>query len=78
MSYARRTTVRRAAQARTRCARPRALGVLEFLWDRCSRADEGMYHCYDEGARAPGLLIDQARMVIALVQGFRIQLDEAR
>jgi uncharacterized protein len=47
-----------------------ALGVLEFLWDRCRSADEGMYHCYDEGPRAPGLLIDQARMGIALVQAF--------
>src|SRR5438309_7614429 len=55
--------------------RTRALGVLEFLWDRCSSADEGMYHCYDEGARAPGLLIDQARMGIALVQGFRATDD---
>ncbi len=47
-----------------------ALGVLEFLWDRCRSADEGMYHCYDEGPRAPGLLIDQARMGMALVQAF--------
>ena len=50
--------------------RTQALGVLEFLWDRCRSADEGMYHCFDEGPRAPGLLIDQARMGMALVQAF--------
>jgi len=55
--------------------RTQALGVLEFLWHRCCSADEGMYHCYDEGPRAPGLLIDQARMGIALVQAFRATDD---
>jgi uncharacterized protein YyaL (SSP411 family) len=48
----------------------RALGVLEFLWNRCRSAEDGMYHYYDETTRLPGLLIDQARMGTALVQAY--------
>ena len=49
----------------------RALAVLEFLWRRNRTDGEGVFHYSDEAPRAPGLLTDQARMGIALVQAFR-------
>ncbi|MGE5060302.1 MAG: hypothetical protein ACM3N3_13775, partial [Betaproteobacteria bacterium] len=47
----------------------RALKVLDFLWDH-NRDERGMFHYFDEAPQVPGLLIDQARMGIALVRAF--------
>jgi uncharacterized protein len=48
----------------------RALGVLEFIWNRCRSTEGSMHHFYDGRPRLPGLLIDQARMGTALVQAY--------
>ncbi len=48
-----------------------ALGVLDFLWRRNRSDERGMFHYSDEAPGAPGLLVDQARMGIALMQAFR-------
>ena len=48
----------------------RATDILEFLWVHCHNEHQGMFHYLDEGAKLPGLLIDQARMGIALLRGF--------
>jgi uncharacterized protein YyaL (SSP411 family) len=53
----------------------RALEVLEFLWRQNRSEREGMFHYSDEAPQAPGLLADQARMGIALVQAFRATAD---
>ncbi len=47
-----------------------ALDVLEFLWMHCRASREGMFHYMDEGAKLPGLLVDQVWMGIALLRGF--------
>jgi len=47
----------------------RALKVLDFLWDH-NRDERGMFHYFDDAPQVPGLLMDQARMGIALVRAF--------
>ena len=54
----------------------RALAALEFLWRQNRSEREGMFHYSDEAPRAPGLLSDQARMGIALVEAFRATGDQ--
>ncbi|HEX5606052.1 MAG TPA: DUF255 domain-containing protein [Candidatus Binatia bacterium] len=48
----------------------RALKVLDFLWHHNRDEQRGMFHYFDEAPQIPGLLIDQARMGIALVRAF--------
>jgi uncharacterized protein len=61
-------------EAAARLKRPdhaaRALKVLDFLWHRNRDEQRGMFHYFDEAPQIPGLLIDQARMGIALVRAF--------
>jgi uncharacterized protein YyaL (SSP411 family) len=52
-----------------------ALNVLEFLWSRCWNEGEGVYHYFDTAPRVPGLLIDQARMGVALIHAYRATSD---
>ncbi|TMA64006.1 MAG: thioredoxin domain-containing protein [Deltaproteobacteria bacterium] len=49
----------------------RALNVLDFLWRRNRSEHSGMFHYSDDASHARGLLSDQARMGIALVQAYR-------
>jgi uncharacterized protein len=48
----------------------RALGVLEFLCNRCRSTEGSMHHFYDGRPHLPGLLIDQARVGTALLQAY--------
>ena len=62
--------------------RERALGVVEFLWERC-RSEAGMYHFFDGAPQLSGLLIDQAETGRALLAaeratGDRRYLERAR
>lgn len=47
-----------------------ALETLRFLLRRCWDSSHGMAHYFDDGPRLRGLLIDQALMGRALVEGF--------
>ena len=49
----------------------RALSVLDFLWRHNRSEHQGMFHYSDSAPHAPSLLVDQARMGIALLQAFR-------
>ncbi|HXF75118.1 MAG TPA: DUF255 domain-containing protein [Methylomirabilota bacterium] len=49
----------------------RALGVLNFLWRFNRSEQDGMFHYSDGAPHAPGLLIDQAQMGLALVRAFQ-------
>ena len=53
----------------------RALGALEFLWNRCRSAENGMFHYYDGTPRLPGLLHDQTSMGTALLQAYLTTRD---
>jgi len=48
----------------------RALKVLDFLWHHNRDEQRGMFHYFDGAPQIPGLLIDQARMGIALARAF--------
>jgi len=54
----------------------RALGALEFLWNRCRDTENGMYHYYDGGPQLPGLLSDQAYAGLALIRAFLASHDK--
>ena len=54
----------------------RALSALEFLWNCCRGAENGMYHYYDGEPRLPGLLSDQAHVGLALIRAFLATHDE--
>ncbi len=49
----------------------RALSVIEYLWRHNRSEHQGMFHYSDGAPHAAGLLNDQARMGIALVQAYR-------
>ncbi len=48
----------------------RALKILEFLWHHNRDEQYGMFHYFDKAPQIPGLLIDQARMGLALMRAF--------
>ena len=48
----------------------RALKILEFLWNYNRDEYYGMFHYFDKAPQVPGLLIDQARMGIALMRAY--------
>lgn len=48
----------------------RALKILDFLWHHNRDEQRGMFHYFDGVPQIPGLLIDQARMGIALARAF--------
>src|SRR5262249_49829299 len=48
----------------------RALKILDFLWRHNRDEQQGMFHYFDKGPQIPGLLVDQARMGIALMRAF--------
>ncbi len=52
--------------------RERALRALDFLWAHCRFTDGGMCHYYDGEPYAPGLLVDQVYMGVALLDAFRV------
>jgi uncharacterized protein YyaL (SSP411 family) len=52
-----------------------ALNVLEFLWRHCWSERDGMYHYFDTAPRVPGLMIDQARMGVALIHAYHATSD---
>jgi len=54
----------------------RALHALEFLWNCCRVAENGMYHYYDGEPRLPGLLSDQAHVGLVLVRAFLATHEE--
>jgi len=61
----------------------RALQALEFLWRHGRDSEGGMFHYFEGSPRVPGLLNDQARMGVALVEaqkatGDRRYLDYAK
>jgi uncharacterized protein len=53
----------------------RALNVLEFIWDQCRNAADGIFHYHDGAPRLPGLLDDQAQLGAVLVQAYRASGD---
>jgi uncharacterized protein len=53
-----------------------ALKILEFLWHRNRDEEYGMFHYFDNAPQIPGLLIDQARMGIALARAFAATGDD--
>ena len=59
-----------AVQLKRDDCKARALGILEFLWNRCRSAEAGMYHYYDDAPRLAGLLNDQAQVGTALVRAY--------
>ncbi|HJO82106.1 MAG: DUF255 domain-containing protein [SAR202 cluster bacterium] len=50
----------------------RAIKALDFLWNVCRTPDGGMCHYFDGEPRVPGLLIDQVRTGIALLDTARV------
>ncbi|HEY1234605.1 MAG TPA: DUF255 domain-containing protein [Candidatus Binatia bacterium] len=46
------------------------LKILEFLWHHNRDQRQGMFHFFDKAPQIPGLLIDQARMGIALMRAY--------
>jgi uncharacterized protein YyaL (SSP411 family) len=61
----------------------RAQQALEFLWHHCRDSEGGMFHYFEGAPRAAGLLNDQARVGMMLVEaqkatGERRYLDYAR
>ena len=48
----------------------RALKILDFLWHHNRDEQQGMFHYFDKAPQIPGLLVDQARMGIALMRGY--------
>ncbi len=59
-----------AAQLKRDDCKTRALGILEFIWNRCRSAEAGMYHYYDDASHLAGLLNDQAQVGTALVRAY--------
>ena len=64
-----------AAVLGRRDCQERARNVLEFLWTRCRRTGDGMYHYYDGAPRLPGRLDDQVLVGAALLQIYRASGD---
>ena len=54
----------------------RALKALEFLWDNCRSRDGGMCHYFDDAPHLGGMLNDQARMGMALLQAYKSTTEE--
>ncbi|MDP6665728.1 MAG: DUF255 domain-containing protein [SAR202 cluster bacterium] len=52
--------------------RERALRALEFLWENCRAPDGAMCHYHVGEPRVSGLLQDQVRMGMALLDAFRV------
>jgi uncharacterized protein YyaL (SSP411 family) len=48
-----------------------ATHVLDFLWRNLYEPGMGMFHCYDDAARVPGLLTDQAWTARALLHAYQ-------
>jgi len=48
----------------------RALKILDFLWRHNRDEQQGMFHYFDKASQIPSLLVDQARMGIALMRAF--------
>jgi uncharacterized protein YyaL (SSP411 family) len=65
-----------AAQLKRDDCKTRALGILEFIWNRCRSAEAGMYHYYDDAPRLAGLLNDQAQVGTALIRAYLSSGDE--
>ncbi len=59
-----------AAQLKRDDCKARALGILEFIWERCRSAESGIYHYYDGAPHVAGLLNDQAQVGTALVRAY--------
>lgn len=59
-----------AAQLKREDCKARALGILEFIWNRCRSAETGIFHYYDDAPRLAGLLNDQAHVGTALVRAY--------
>ncbi|HEX7232076.1 MAG TPA: DUF255 domain-containing protein [Candidatus Binatia bacterium] len=55
----------------------RALKILDFLWYHNRDEQYGMFHYFDSAPQIPGLLIDQARMGIALARAFAATGDDS-
>ncbi len=59
-----------AAQLMRADCQARALGILEFIWERCRSAESGIYHYYDGAPHVAELLNDQAQVGTALIRAY--------